>query len=69
MTKKWLGKVDKCDLCDEKITTGFVDGRLIGRTSWALICFPCFRQYGAGLGTGLGQKYVDVSGEWIKSQG
>jgi hypothetical protein len=58
---KWLGKVNKCDICKENINwtrnkQWFVDGRTT-MGPWALMCCRCFEMYGVGLGTGKGQKY------------
>ena len=57
MPKKWIGsKVDKCDVCNAKITNWWVDGRTI-QGYWANMCPVCFETIGVGLGIGLGQKY------------
>ena len=58
--KKWFGTWPaKCDLCETSLAdTGFfVDGRINGRMTWALMCPHCFYNLGAGLGLGQGQKY------------
>jgi len=56
--KKWFGsKPDACDVCGRKPTPYFVDGRLAGAHTWALMCPECFKALGVGLGTGKGQKY------------
>lgn len=59
--KKWMGKVDKCDICEESLNwiqnkQWFVDGKL-KQGPWALMCPRCFEMHGVGLGTGKGQKY------------
>lgn len=53
----------QCDLCgvtlanqkDEEPT--FIDGRIAGRSSWAIMCRLCHGRHGAGTGTGFGQVY------------
>ena len=45
-----------CNICQGKIGTVFVDGRM-SQGSWADMCWNCFTQHGVGLGTGKGQKY------------
>jgi len=58
MKKKWLGKIDKCDLCGKELSmfSEFIDGRTdLG--SWALMCPICHHLYGVGLGAGRGQMY------------
>lgn len=60
MTKKWIGRPPtECDICGQNLdeTDYFVDGRLFGVTSWAIMCPKCFERYGLGLGTGRGQVY------------
>ena len=67
MTKKWEGyKIDKCNLCTESVDDYFVDGRIKGRSSWAIMCKQCSINYGVGLGIGLGQAYEKVGEDWIK---
>ena len=61
-TTKWLGKTECCNICKDGLDRfinkmWFVDGRIKGRTQWALMCPECFEHYGVGLGVGKGQKY------------
>jgi hypothetical protein len=60
--KRWLGtKPTTCNLCDCELSNEeyFVDGRIryAGRSTWAIICPDCHREFGCGFGTGRGQKY------------
>lgn len=58
---KWTGTPPRqCDICHHRFTEGeaFYDARLLIRPySWANLCVLCFERFGAGLGTGIGQKY------------
>lgn len=55
----WTGEPPrKCDLCKQPITAEFVDGRVRGGSAWANMCPGCHSRSGAGIGTGLGQRYV-----------
>ena len=73
--KVWLGSVSVCDVCKTVLGSAFVDGRISGRTCWAIMCPPCHAEIGVGLGTGRGQFYVragkDEAGrdKWIKRGG
>ena len=81
--KKWLGPIPtKCDICEGKISSAFVDGRTT-HGPWAIMCPECHRVHGNGLGTGRGQRYqyspsharankqntVKHTGEWLKTDG
>ena len=56
--KTWSGTPPAtCDLCPTSISTEFVDGRVRGGSSWAILCPDCHARYGVGIGTGLGQRY------------
>lgn len=56
--KRWMSKIpENCDLCKASLKDGFVDGRIEGRSSWAIMCLSCLKAFGAGLGTGFGQQY------------
>lgn len=46
-----------CQLCGKKLGLEFVDGRTKMDSRWAIMCVPCHRTYGLGLGTGYGQQY------------
>lgn len=67
--KRWISPAPKqCDLCGVTIGFTFVDGNtLFG--SWANMCPDCHRTYGKGLGTGRGQRYELINGEWLKVAG
>lgn len=54
--KTWSGEVDNCQLCNQPITTEFIDGKTV-MGPWAIMCRACHSQYGCGLGTGRGQLY------------
>ncbi len=54
----WRGTtLIRCDFCKTENPDCFVDGRLEGRTQWAIMCHDCFKEHGAGLGLGTGQQY------------
>lgn len=63
LTRKWLGPIPKkCDISNEPIVHSFVDGRTA--RGWANMTEETHGQFGLGLGTGNGQKYV--KGEFIE---
>ena len=59
---------DKCQLCqvDLRQFDTFYDGRVRGETSWVWMCRECWRDYGAGLGTGIGQEYDSKTDEKLR---
>lgn len=62
--------VDVCDICKTPIKDEFVDGRVQGISSWALLCLVCHREHGVGLGTGRGQRYQrQPNGSFTKVEG
>ena len=71
---RWIGPLPRyCDFCGVPLSFSFVDGRVdsgggYGET-WAFMCLPCHHRHGAGLGTGLGQRYALVKGVWQKTAG
>lgn len=71
----WCGTPEKrCNLCGKPLERVFVDGRVLGRTCWAIFCLECHDKHGVGLGVGLGQRYdrsEDAAGrvEWVKTAG
>jgi predicted CXXCH cytochrome family protein len=68
-TKKWYGSLpDDCNICHNPITTDFVDGATVWGP-WAILCLPCHRAKGRGLGTGLGQHYIKTGDGWVKVAG
>lgn len=69
LIKMWTGsKITTCNLCDSKLESVFIDGRL--RTGqWAIMCRPCHKTLGVGVGTGKGQLYSKINGNWIKKEG
>jgi hypothetical protein len=53
----WVGKApENCDLCQTKLESEFIDGRMINGP-WAAMCTQCHKKNGTGLGSGRGQKY------------
>lgn len=47
----------------------FVDGKTT-MGPWANMCPRCAKRYGAGLGTGLGQRFTrQADGRWLKTAG
>jgi hypothetical protein len=70
--KKWEGSTPTaCDMCERELVNEFVDGRVRGITSWAIMCLGCHVADGVGLGQGMGQHYEKsaVDGEWYKVEG
>lgn len=66
----WTGDPEKCNLCGNVITTHFVDGKVAGYSSWAIMCPDCFRDFGLGLGLGRGQLYEKQPNErYMKIEG
>lgn len=62
--RHWLGTGPvQCDLCSKEEPPCFVDGAVLPSpatqffSGWAIMCIPCFKDHGRGLGTGIGQKY------------
>ena len=55
--KVWFGsKPEKCDICHKPFNGEFIDGRTQSGP-WGMLCPPCHKTYGVGLGTGNGQHY------------
>ena len=56
--KKWLGdRPEKCDLCGTGLEgQAFVDGKT-RMGPWGIMCRPCHKTKGVGLGLGRGQLY------------
>jgi len=55
--KSWSGTTPTtCDLCYKPFASTFYDART-KQGRWGLLCRSCFKEYGMGLGTGLGQEY------------
>lgn len=53
-----VSPVKNCDICKCVITDTVYDGQT-KRGPWAYMCEACFIIHGVGLGTGLGQKFVN----------
>ena len=55
---KWLSEVDDCNICKSNLSAfkTFIDGKTTFGP-WALMCPPCFKKVGCGLGTGSGQEF------------
>lgn len=62
--KKWYGDT-KCDFCHRDCGKTLYDG-MTGMGPWAVMCEPCFHEYGVGLGPGKGQKYKKVGNDYVK---
>jgi hypothetical protein len=67
----WMGSIEtKCQLSGRKLTTEFVDGRVPGMSSWAIMHPAWFKSRGGKLGTGRGQRYQkQPNGRWLKVEG
>ena len=67
-----------CDVCNIGLDKVLYDG-VTTMGPWALMCYPCHRDLGRGLGLGKGQRYewtecsaadgCTVSGKWVKTAG
>jgi uncharacterized protein with PIN domain len=63
---------EQCDLCNKTLANQkgdeptWVDGRINGRSSWSDMCEQCHREYGAGIGLGLGQRYRVSDGQKVE---
>lgn len=67
VVKYWLSTAPEvCDWCGNKLYSLFVDGRVFGGTSWAIMCVTCHHTKGYGFGTGQGQLYDLESLEKLK---
>mgnify|MGYP001602994687 CR=1 FL=1 len=56
MKNKWYGPAELCDICDGVLAKVFIDGKT-HKGPWAVMCDPCHRLHGVGIGLGKGQKY------------
>ena len=67
----WTGHVPEKDDFGCPIDGEFVDGRIQGRSQWALMSRHSWRMFGCGvLGTGYGQRYRrQEDGCWLKVEG
>ena len=67
----WIGDVPThCQLSGREIKGIFVDGRVPGISSWAIMSPGTFRTAGGQTGTGLGQVYKQQGdGRWLKIEG
>lgn len=55
--KRWISPPpEKCDICDSKITSLFIDGKT-SMGPWAFMCKACHSTDGCGLGLGKGQLF------------
>jgi len=71
VVKCWMGSPPKhCDICAGEITSSFVDGAT-NLGPWGIMCLPCHRRAGRGLGTGRGQQYNydSQTNRWVKVNG
>lgn len=67
----WTGTTPRsCDLCQQPLTTSFIDGATKPQGRWGCLCLKCHRIHGYGLGTGKGQMYRKQADErWLKVEG
>lgn len=66
----WLGsEPTHCQVCEGPFHNKFVDGATF-TGQWALMCKPCHKRMGRGLGMGRGQEYTrQADGRWLKTGG
>ena len=57
---KWRAELPDCDLCktEGKTNKAAYDAQIRGMRSWGYLCEDHFKQYGLGLGMGLGQRLI-----------
>lgn len=55
--KTWTGQVNACDICGCQPFNTFIDGRIKGSLTSAIMCADCYVDIGIGLGVGKGQIY------------
>ena len=66
---KYINPPNVCDNCKLPFKTFMYDAKTVYGT-WANLCSDCFNVLGLGIGTGLGQQYIqNEAGEWIKNAG
>lgn len=66
--KTYVGAPATCQICNGSFDAVMYDARTqFGR--WANLCTGCYKRFGCGLGTGLGQRYVLEADGWIKVAG
>lgn len=68
----WYGTVSDKDDFGDKIVDTFIDSRVAGGGSWALMTPRSWKKYGMSkkLGTGYGQMYKKgENGKWVKIKG
>jgi len=66
---RWHGHVPTHDDFDRLITDEFIDGVEKASMKWCYMTPASFKEYGVGLGTGKGQRYKKVNGDWVKVEG
>jgi len=66
--KKWMQEVPQKDDFGMPITTEFIDGKT-KQGPWAIMSLESFKQHGAGLGVGQGQRYLKDGNEWPLIEG
>ena len=67
----WLGEVPThCQMSGTPIRNVFVDGRIPGSSTWAIMSLGYFRKNGGHIGIGRGQVYTkQEDGTWVKTDG
>lgn len=60
-----------CDICctDLQVWEKAFDAKIPGTSTWADLCKECANDMGVVLGTGRGQEYDLVNGQWLKVKG
>jgi hypothetical protein len=67
--KYWMGQTETCDICKQDLKSGntFYDART-KMGPWALCCQECFKEYGVGVGLGVGQEYSAETNEKLEDE-
>lgn len=62
----------KCDMCDRPLSKEkyFIDGKILGSSSWANMCGHCHKIHGIPMGWGSGQLYKNMGEQgWLQVAG
>lgn len=60
---------ERCDLCPNSTAEEYVDGYSLTRRVWCKMCRGCHELHGVGFGTGRGQLWQKIDGQFRKVRG